>query len=391
MLELAIKIIPTVIALGVLIFVHELGHFLACRISRVGVEKFSIGFGPEILTWQGKRTRYSVSLIPFGGFVKPQGETYEEIKRRGQVASGDFITAPIGSRFLILIAGVFMNFLFAYLLFVSVLTLGRPVLSTTIGGFVDGYPAALSDLKVGDQVTHLNDAAVSNWQELTFQILESSRDVLTFSVNRNGESLRIPVTVQFEEGKDVFGASRRVPRIGIKPSKDSVIEKYDLNTAYVKAAQFEWRLSALTCEALWRLVTGQLSLKTVSGPIGIMSMAGDAAKMGFATFLQFMGLLSVSLAVINILPIPALDGGHLFFLVLEVIFRRPVSLSIQERVTQVGFFFLMGLMVFVVYNDLVNIGALEKFQTFSGKMITRFYDQLDQGLTKRIARGIGRR
>ena len=113
-------------------------------------------------------------------------------------------------------------------------------------------------------------------------------------------------------------------------------------------------------------------------------MAGDAVQMGLATFLQFLGLLSVSLAVINILPIPALDGGHLFFLFIEAIFRKPVSLSLQERMTQIGFFFLMGLMLLVVYNDLINVGAMEKFQNFSGKVITRFYDQLEEGLTKRI-------
>jgi len=382
--ELWLKIISTLIALGVLIFVHELGHFLACRVSRVGVQKFSIGFGPELLSWQGKETRYSISLIPFGGFVKPQGETYEEIKKRGGGVPGDYISAPIGNRFLILIGGVAMNFLFAYFLFVLLFMLGRPVESTTIGEFVEGYPASQSDLRVGDQVKHLNGKAVSNWQELKFQILESTDEVITFTVERDGELLNIPVMVQFEEGTDIFGQVRRVPRIGIKPSQEMMIEKYGLSAALVKAGQLELKLSALTCEALGRLVTGRLSLKAVSGPIGIVSMAGDAVQMGLATFLQFLGLLSVSLAVINILPIPALDGGHLFFLFIEAIFRKPVSLSLQERMTQIGFFFLMGLMLLVVYNDLINVGAMEKFQNFSGKVITRFYDQLEEGLTKRI-------
>lgn len=381
MFEWVVRIVPTVVALGVLIFVHELGHFLACRISGVGVQKFSIGFGPELLTWQGKLTRYSISLIPFGGYVRPQGETFEEIKRRGQAVSGDFITAPIFSRFLIIIAGVAMNFIFAYVLFILVLTLGRPALSSTIGGFVEGYPAALSELEVGDRVTHLNGKPVSNWQELTFEILESTGEALTFSVNRNGQSLDIAVSAQFEDGKDIFGSPRRVPRIGIKPSEDFIIEKYDLNTAFVKAGQFEWKLTVLTCEAIWRLATGQLSFKAISGPIGIMSMAGDAAKMGFVTFLQFMGLLSVSLAVINILPIPALDGGHLFFLLLETVFRKPVSLSVQERATQFGFFVLIGLMGFIIYNDLTNIGALEKIRSFSGKAVRGFYDRIERTLS----------
>ena len=142
-----------------------------------------------------------------------------------------------------------------------------------------------------------------------------------------------------------------------------MIEKYKLQEALIKAGEFEWRLTALTYEALWRLVTGQLSLRTISGPIGIVSMAGHAAKMGIAALLQFTAVLSVSLAVINLLPVPALDGGHLFFLAIEAIRRKKVSVTLQERMTQVGFYLLMTLMVLVVYNDLVNIGAINKIKS----------------------------
>lgn len=364
MIQFLIQIIPTAIILGVLIFVHELGHFLACRFAGVGVEKFSIGFGPELLSWQGKETRYSLSLIPFGGFVKPSGETQEEIKARGRkVKSGDFLAASIGNRFLILVAGVVMNFLFAYILFVSVMLIGRPMLSATIGGFIAGYPAEKSDLKAGDQVTHVNGAPVSNWQELTLQILRGKGVQLEFSVKRNESSKTIVVIPQFEEGKDIFGQLKQVPRIGIQPSEEFVIERYGLIDALKKAAEFEWHLTALTYEALGRLVTGQLSLKTISGPIGIVSMAGSAAKMGLIALLQFAAVLSVSLGVINSLPIPALDGGHLFFLAIEAVRRKQLSLAVQERMTQVGFYFLMALMVFVVFNDLVNIGLLTKLKS----------------------------
>ena len=362
MSNLLIQLGATGLTLGVLIFIHELGHFLACRFAGVGVEKFSIGFGPELLSWQGKETRYSISLVPFGGFVKPSGETQEEIEKRGKPDPHDFLAASIWNRFLILVAGVAMNFLFAYILFVSVMLIGRPVLSPVIGGFVKGYPAEASGLKIGDQVTQLNGTQVTNWQDLTLQILETKGEPLEFVVLRSGKQETIRVIPQFEAGHDIFGKLRQVPRIGIKPGEIFSTERYGLKDALVKAGQFEWQLTALTYGALWHLVTGQLSLKTISGPIGIVSMAGHAAKMGIVALLQFTAILSVSLGVINLLPVPALDGGHLFFLMIETIRRKRVSLAFQERVTQIGFYFLMTLMVLVVYNDLVNIGAIDKLK-----------------------------
>lgn len=364
MINFLIQIVPTALILGILIFVHELGHFLACRFAGVGVEKFSIGFGPELLNWQGKETRYSLSLIPFGGFVKPSGETQEEVKARGgQIKSGDFLAASIWNRFLILVAGVAMNFLFAYLLFASVMFIGRPMLSAKIGGFISGYPAETSGLKSGDQVTHVNGITVSNWQDLTLEILQSKGKQLEFSILRSGIPETIIIVPQFEAGKDIFGQAKQVPRIGIQPAEEFVIERYGVIDSLIKAAQFEWYLTALTYEALWRLVTGQLSLKTISGPIGIVSMAGSAAKMGIIALLQFAAVLSVSLGVINSLPIPALDGGHLFFLAIEAIRRKQLSLVVQERMTQIGFYFLMALMVFVVFNDLINIGVITKLKS----------------------------
>lgn len=364
MSNLLAQIIPTVVTLGVLIFIHELGHFLACRLVGVGVEKFSIGFGPELFNWQGKETRYVISLIPFGGFVKPMGETSEEVEKRGASDTRDYLSASQWNRFLILVAGVAMNFLFAYFLFVSVMLAGRPVISAVVGGFLEGYPAEASGLKAGDRVTAVNGTKIQNWQEMSLAILNTQGEPLEFSVLRDGKLEQVRVTPQLEEGKDIFGQARRVPRIGIKPSEEFAIERYGLKEALVKGAEYEWKLTLLTCEALFRLVTGQLSLKTISGPIGIISMAGSAAQMGWVTLLQFTAVLSVSLAVINLLPIPALDGGHLFFLLVEVIRRKAVSISVQERLTQFGFYFLMVLMVLVVYNDLINIGAIDQLKSF---------------------------
>lgn len=367
MSEFLISALPTIVILGVLIFVHELGHFIACRLTGVYVEKFSIGFGPELFAWQGKQTRYSISLIPFGGYVKPQGESEEEVKKQGEMKKGDFLAATPLSRLLIIVAGVAMNYLLAFILFAGVFMIGRPMVGTTIAGFIEGYPAQMSGLQAGDQVKAINQVPVSNWQDLLYEISKTndSGQPITFSVARGGAVAAIAVIPKIEEGKDMFGATRKVAKVGIKPDAEKmIVERYNFIQSLKAAYQLEWRLTKLTYEALGKLVLGQLSFKTISGPIGIAAMAGSAVKMGVVAVLQFTAILSVSLAVVNLLPIPALDGGHFLFLVIEILTGKKVSTSFQDRVTQIGFFLLMALMVLVIINDLANIGFFEKVKEF---------------------------
>ncbi len=360
--------LATVGILGVLIFVHELGHFLACRLSGVGVEKFSIGFGPELFSWQGKETRYSVSLIPFGGFVKPQGESEEEMKEQQKtLQAGDYLAATVWRRMFIVTAGVAMNYLLAYVLFVGVMLQGRPLMTATVGKMMEGYPAAASELRVGDRILELNGKRVKDWQDLTWKIMESQTPELVFAVERDGARRMIHVTPKLEPGRDIFGSPKRVARIGILPDPERFeIEKLGFGAAMVEAGRTMLDLTRLTYEAVWRLVTGQLALNNISGPIGIVSMTGSVVKMGITALIQFMALLSVSLAVMNLLPIPALDGGHLLFLLLEGVGRVRVPMKVQERITSWGLFFLIGLMVFFSYNDLVNIGLVEKLKRLFG-------------------------
>jgi regulator of sigma E protease len=225
-----------------------------------------------------------------------------------------------------------------------------------------GYPAETSGLQVGDEIVKVNEHSVSSWQDLTFKIMEQEGDALEFTFKRNGGSQTLAVKPQMDEGTDIFGQAKRRPRIGILPSTEFRTERYGLSKALLESAKLEWELVAITYKALWYLVTMRLSPRAISGPIGIISMGGSAAKMGIVSLLQFAAFISISLGVVNLLPIPALDGGHLFFLAIETVFRRPLNLRIQERFTQFGFYFLMALMVLVVFNDLVNIGALEKLK-----------------------------
>jgi len=170
LIHFLLQIVPTLLILGVLIAIHELGHFIACRLSGVGVQKFSIGFGPELFSFQGKRTRYSLSLIPIGGFVKPQGETEEDVKTRGKgEVEGDYLSAIVWRRIFIVVSGVAMNYLFAYLIFVMVLCMGRSITSAKIGKMIDGYPAQKSGLMLGDVVTRLNGKSVKDQANRIFR------------------------------------------------------------------------------------------------------------------------------------------------------------------------------------------------------------------------------
>ena len=354
--------IPTLGVLGALILVHEFGHFIACRLTGVRVEKFSIGFGPEILHFQGKETRYAVSLLPFGGYVKPSGESVSEIGEAG-LRPYDYLAASVPKRIFIVSAGVGMNYLLSFVLFVTILLMGRPVALSKIGGFVEGYPAEKSGLERGDLITSVAGVPVETWEELTRELSKITGEEVELQAKRGVKSERIRTPVRVEPVQDIFGKTHRLPRIGILPDTSAQrIEKLPFPLALDEAFQTEVHLTLATYKAIFYLVTGRLSLKTVSGPLGIMAMTGSAVKMGWVYLLHLAAVLGISLAVINLPPIPALDGGHFVFLLIEAMRGRRLSLEFQERATQVGFALLMALMVFVLYNDLVNLDVLGRLK-----------------------------
>ncbi len=362
-----IALLPALIVFGILIIVHEFGHFFACRLSKVRVEKFSIGFGPELFYWQSGETRFSISLFPLGGFVSPAGEEASKVGPEGP-KPGDFLAASVGSRIFIVISGVAMNYILAFFVFWAVFMIGRPMPGTVVGGFVKGYPAEASLLKANDKILKVDDQAVANWQDILRKFDESSGAMIKLDVERpvagaQPELLIVQIKPKVEEAKDLFGKAARMKRVGITPDqKVYVTERYTPFPALAKAWELEVFHTVLTHKALFYLATGQLSPKNLMGPLGIIQISGQAAQAGIAALLQLLAILSVSLAVINLLPLPALDGGHLVFLLIELVTRRRVSPVLQERITTAGFFLLMALMVFVLYNDVVNLSILEKIQ-----------------------------
>jgi len=361
------SIVPALIVLGLLITIHEFGHFIACRLTGVKVDKFSIGFGPEIVHFQGPETRYAISVFPLGGFVKPAGESIGEVEDQGGPKPGDYLAAPLLSRIFIVCAGVLMNYFLAFVLFAAVFMMGRPVPGTTIGQFVEGYPAEASGLQKSDRIIQVEDKEVRTWTDLTETLSQTSLNNLKLLVVRNDRQLWVEIQPKVESVKNIFGEEVEVRRIGIMPHPEAQeFEKYGFVGALGRAWDTSVQLTVMTHKAIFYLITGRLSMKTMAGPIGIISMTGTAAQLGLPYVMQLAAMLSISLAVINLLPIPALDGGHLFFLLIEAVRRKSVSLQFQEKATQVGFMLLLTLMVFIIYNDLVNLEAFEKFKSLFG-------------------------
>ncbi len=362
------SILPAIVVFGILIIVHEWGHFIACRLCKVKVEKFSIGFGPELFHWQSKETRFSLSILPLGGFVSPAGEEASKIGPEGP-RPGDFLAAPVFSRMFIVVSGVIMNYALAFVLFCIIFMMGRPIPGTVIGAFVKDYPAAVSGLQVGDKIVRVNGAAVADWSDILENIDKTTTPSIQLTVERRQDNLaarqiEISVVPKVDSVKDLLGRSAAAKRVGITPDpKVFVYEKYSFFPALGKAWEMEAFHTVLTHKALFYLFTGQLSPKNLMGPLGIIQISGQAARAGFATLLQLLAILSISLAVINLLPFPALDGGHVVFLLIEWVTRKRVSPVIQEKASTVGFVLLMALMVFVFYNDFVNLQILDKIKS----------------------------
>lgn len=363
------SMIPTLFVLGILIVIHEYGHFLACRLFRIRVEKFSIGFGPEILRWKGKETEYVLSLFPIGGYVKPAGETVSEVDSDKGPQPGDYLAAPLPARIAVVCAGVAMNYVLAIALFFCLFLAGRPVAGTVIGGFVAGYPAETSGLMKNDKVLAVDGVPVQTFEEMTRRFHASaSNRLIHLTFERSEEVLELDVAFKEENIQDLFGKEVSVKRLGIQPSPEaSLYERYAAVPAFQEAVRTVFHLAGLTYKSIFYLCIGKMSLKTMTGPVGIVAVTGDAARLGWRYVVQLTANLSVSLAVINLLPIPALDGGHLFFLLIEAVRRKKVSLQFQDRAAQAGFALLMVLMVFVVYNDLDSLRVFSWIQQFFAK------------------------
>jgi regulator of sigma E protease len=452
-------VVAFIVVIGILILIHEWGHFIVARWAGVGVERFSIGFGPVLLRWRGKETEYCLSIIPMGGYVKMMGE--ENPLEGGQALTYDpakaFSLKPLWKRFLIVFAGPGMNFVLAAVIFMVVLaTVGRPVWPPVIGRVAPDGPAAAAGLQTGDAIVSADGRLIAHWEDLDRAVASSSagrplrltvaragvtrevtvmprlveaRDPIfkeahqtweigvgpqllpqigsvnagspaekaglksgdvvvavagqpvftpeelmqaiqkragqTFemTVERNGPRIPLTVTANAVKERNAAGEEVEVGRIGVGIVTRTVnYEPYPPHKAVWYGVVKTWDMTALTAKGLWKIVSRQIDSSNIGGPIQIASEAGRQAKEGPASLALFTAIISVNLALLNLLPVPMLDGGHLFFFVIEAIMGRPLSLRKREAAQQLGFVLLMLLMVYALYNDLVRIDAFRFFR-----------------------------
>jgi regulator of sigma E protease len=348
-----IYIVSAVVVLGLLIFVHELGHFIFAKFFGVGVEKFSLGFGPKLIGKTVGGTEYLISAFPLGGYVKMIGESPDaEIALEDQDRS--FMGKHPLKRIVIVAAGPIFNLIFAALLFILVYMIGVPSATTRIGEVVANKPAALAGLQTKDLVMSVNGMPVSRWDEFASIIAESKGVPLDIIVEREGKALPFRIVPETKEGKNLFGEKISYPVIGVVAAAEMITDRYSPAKAVVKGLQQTWKVTTLTIVSIGKLIERVVPLDSVGGPIMIAKMAGEQASAGGVNFLAFMALLSINLGVLNLLPVPILDGGHLFFYFCEFIFRRPVSMKVREIAQQVGLVLLIGLMVLAFYNDIIR-------------------------------------
>jgi regulator of sigma E protease len=348
-----------ILVLGLLIFVHEFGHFIFAKLFGVRVLKFSLGFGPKIVGRRVGDTEYVISAFPLGGFVKMFGENPDE----QEVDEGDkkvsFAHKPVWQRFFIVLAGPLFNLLFSVLLFFLVFTfmgIPAPVDTTRIGKVNDNSPAAQAGLQKYDLIVRINERDTVGWLDVLEGVKSSEGKPLVMVVDRGGERLTMTVAPAIDTVKNVFGEEvEQRYMIGIMKADELAWQKSDISSAFENACRQTWMYISLTATGLVKIIQQVVPASEIGGPILIAQIAGEQMKAGWLNLVYFIGLLSVNLGLLNLLPIPVLDGGHLAFLTIEGLRRKPLNLRTQILAQQVGIGLLGTLMIFVFYNDIIRL------------------------------------
>lgn len=343
------------LVLSGLIFFHELGHFAVARAFGIRVLKFSIGFGPRIWGVVKNGTDYCISAFPLGGFVKMLGEVPgEEVPEEERPYS--FSHRPVWQRACVVAAGPLANFLFAMVVFFGILiSYGDPILLPEIGKVSPDSPAMEAGIQEGDVILSVNGQRISCWEEAAGLIRKSGGKPVTLEIKRGSQVLTIEVTPRMNKVKNIFGEEVETPLIGITAAGKLEVKRVGPLEAAVMAVQKTWDLTVLTAQGFVKIIERVVPLSTLGGPIMIAQMAGQQAEQGWLNLFFFMALLSINLGLLNLLPIPMLDGGHLFFYLVEAVTGRPLSQKQMQVVQQIGMLILGALMLLVFYNDIARL------------------------------------
>jgi regulator of sigma E protease len=364
-------VIPFLIVLTIVVFVHEMGHFLVARWAGVRVLTFSLGFGPEIVGFNDRHgTRWKLSAIPLGGYVKFFGDESEASTPASAETlagmtederAGSFHHKNVGPRAAIVAAGPVANFILGVLIFAGMaLYFGKPSTIARIDGVQAESAAASAGFKAGDIVVAIDARPIESFADMQRIVTSSAGATLVFRVNRQGETVSLKATPTLEEIKDAFGNKHRIGRLGVE-HKAQLGETSSAPVGYAEALKIGveqvWYIISGTFKFLGSLFVGKGDPGEVSGVLGIAKLSGQAASAGLQFVIQLCAVLSVSIGLLNLFPIPLLDGGHLLFYMAEVVRGRPLSERTQEMGFRIGLGLVLMLMVFATYNDVLRLAA----------------------------------
>jgi len=345
--------IISLLVLSFLIFFHELGHFLVARFFKVKVEVFSIGFGSTIFKKVIGETEYRLSLIPLGGYVQMKGQ--DDLDPTS--SSNDFDsynTKTPFQRIAILLGGPFFNFILAFILFITISMIGFQTLSSRIGDLQKDMPSIESGLKNGDLITEINGEKITTWKEISTKIRESE-NIVNFKVLRDSETLNISVTPKIVESKNIFGETIQKRMVGITSNRELVYFQLSFFDSINYSFDRTLESTKLIFQSVEKLIIGVLGIEQLGGVVSIMEYTAKASETGIIAILLMMALLSVNLGVLNLLPIPALDGGHIVFNIYEIFRGKAPNQKVMYFLTILGWGILLSLMAIGLFNDISRL------------------------------------
>jgi len=363
-------LIPFLFVLTIVVFVHEMGHFLVARWCGVGIKAFSIGFGPEIFGFNDRHgTRWRVAWIPLGGYVKFVDD--ENAASAGQkslesMSEADrkisFQGKSLGQRAAIVAAGPIANFLFAILIFTAIFSIfGERITAPKVDSITPGSAAERAGFEPGDLVTSIDGTSITNFSEMQRIVATSPDRELHFVVDRGGAPIDLTAVPERQEITDRFGNTFKIGLLGIKRSAspdDWTLERHDPLTAFVMGVKECYFVVSRSLGYLYDVIKGREDADQLGGPLRIAQVSGQVATAGFLALLNLAAIISVSIGLINLFPIPMLDGGHLLFYGIEAVRGKPLSESTQEIGFRIGLAFVLMLMIFATWNDLIHLKFL---------------------------------
>jgi regulator of sigma E protease len=361
---LIVYAIPFLVVLTVIIFVHELGHFVVARWCGVTVEAFSIGFGREIFGWQDRKgTRWKVCWIPLGGYVRFAGDanaaSMPSADTAGQALQpGNFHGKPVWQRAAVVVAGPLANFILALAIFTAAFTLlGVPTSEPLVGEILAGSAAEKAGIRPGDLIRKVDSRDVESFSDLQQIVMTRPGERMIIAIERAGQLINVAASPELREEPDGFGGKVRIGLLGIKQDQTSGMryERLPVHKALGKSVERTWFIVSVTFKYLGKLVTGHESADQLGGPIAMAKATGDAASVGLFQFVSVLAFLSISIGLINLFPIPMLDGGHLVYYGLEALRGKPLGPNTQEWGFRIGFSLVLALMVIGTWNDVVRL------------------------------------